>query len=199
MVRQEKIVLTGKIIFNVIPVQAGGKRRLRSSNFTYKGIIMTEQNSAKTAATEAPAFKLQKLFIKDLSFENPNAPDVFLIQDAEPKVDLNLKLKNNKLDDEHWEVTIGIDATITDTKSKKTLFIIEIEQAGIFLLKNIPEQHLQMVLAVECPTLMFPYTRQIASQASVDGGFIPFLLEPVNFLAIFQNSQQQNTADQQTQ
>ena len=158
---------------------------------------MTEQNSAETAATEAPAFKLQKLFIKDLSFENPNAPDVFLIQDAEPKVDLNMKLKNNKLDDEHWEITIAVNATITDTKSEKTLFILEIEQAGIFLLKNIPEQHLPMVLAVECPTLMFPYIRQIASQASVDGGFIPFLLEPVNFMAIFQNSQQKKTAEDQ--
>lgn len=149
---------------------------------------MTEQKSTDTPQA-TPLFKVQKLYIKDISFENPNAPGIFLAKDVDPKVDLNLKLKHNKIDDDHWEVVLSINATITDSNGGKTLFIMEIEHAGIFLLKNIPEQHMPMVLAVECPTLLFPYTRQIASQLSVDGGFIPFLMEPVNFMNIFQNNQ----------
>lgn len=162
---------------------------------------MTEEqkNQADQTTAAPPVFKLQKLYIKDLSFENPNAPGVFLVQDADPKVDLNLKLKHNKLDEEHWEVVIHINATITDTKNDKILFILEIEHGGIFLMKNIPEQHLAAVLGVECPATMFPYTRQLASQVSVDGGFVPFLMEPVNFLALFQNSQKQKAAEQKPQ
>ena len=151
---------------------------------------MAEQNTAEssTTADNLPAFRLQKLYVKDLSFENPNAPEVFFAKESEPKVDINLGLKNKKLGDDTWEVSLAITAKITDTKEDKTLFIIEIEHAAAFTIKNIPEEHMPAVLAVECPTLMFPFTRQIVSQASVDGGFIPFLMEPVNFHALFENS-----------
>jgi preprotein translocase subunit SecB len=71
------------------------------------------------------------------------------------------------------------------------MFIIEIEHAGAFLLQNIPEEHLQQVLHVDCPTILFPYTRQIASQASVDGSIMPFLMEPVNFMGMYQNKMKQ--------
>ena len=150
---------------------------------------MADQDATDTSTTaNTPIFRLQKLYVKDLSFENPNAPEVFFAKESEPKVDLNLGLKNRKLDDDHWEVSLAITAKITDTKNDKTLFLAEIEHAGAFLIKNVPEQHMPTLLAVECPTLIFPFTRQIISQASVDGGFIPFLMEPVNFLAIFENS-----------
>lgn len=151
---------------------------------------MTEQNATDTAtpSDKLPAFRLQKMYVKDLSFENPNAPDVFFAKESEPKVDINLGLKNKKLGDDSWEVSLTITAKITDTKNDKTLFLIEIEHAAAFMIKNIPEEHMPAVLAVECPALMFPFTRQIVSQASVDGGFIPFLMEPVNFHALFENS-----------
>lgn len=147
---------------------------------------MTDQE--QNGAGDLPAFRMQKLYVKDLSFENPNAPKIFFAKNSEPKVDLNLGLKNRKLDDEHWEVSLNITAKVTDTKNDETLFIIEIEHAGAFMMKNIPEEHMPMMLAVECPTLLFPYTRQVVSQASVDGGFIPFLMEPVNFLGLYENS-----------
>ena len=115
-------------------------------------------------------------------------------------MDVNLALKNKKLQGaDHWEVSIAITATITNAKTNKTLFIIEVEHAGAFLLKNIPEEHLSAVLAVECPALLFPFTRQIISQASVDGGFIPFLMEPVNFHALYENSKKKKEAAQQQQ
>ncbi|MCB2183477.1 MAG: protein-export chaperone SecB [Desulfobulbaceae bacterium] len=161
---------------------------------------MAEENGQNAAPQgEAPVFRLQKLYVKDLSFESPNAPDVFLAQQAEPKVDVNLGLKNNKMENDHWEVVLTVTATVTNAKDEKTLFIIEIEHAGVFVLKNIPEKHLPMVLAVDCPTLMFPFTRQIMSQVSVDGGFVPFLMEPVNFMALFQNAAKRKQEEQQTQ
>jgi preprotein translocase subunit SecB len=159
---------------------------------------MTDQDATDTSTTaNAPVFRLQKLYVKDLSFENPNAPAVFFAKESEPKVDLNLGLKNKKLDDDHWEVSLAITAKITDTKNDKTLFIAEIEHAGAFLIKNVPDEHMPTLLAVECPAVIFPFTRQIISQASVDGGFIPFLMEPVNFLAIFENSRKKAQAEKE--
>lgn len=135
------------------------------------------------AEAAQPVFRLQKLYVKDLSFENPNAPGAFF-QREEPKVEVKLSVANRKLDEEHWEVALSLTATAT--AADQTLFIAEVEHAGVFQLKGIPEEHLAAVLAVDCPTLVFPFTRQIVSQATVDGGFMPFLLEPINFAAMYE-------------
>ncbi len=146
------------------------------------------------AATEdnSPVFRMQKMYIKDFSFENPNAPGVFQAPNQEPNVEVNLKLNNKKLDENHYEISLQITAKIVDKgNDNKTMFIMEIEHAAAFLMRNIPEEHQEMVLGVDCPTLLFPFTRQIVSQISVDGGFIPFLMEPINFMALYQNSKQE--------
>lgn len=152
---------------------------------------MSENQQAAPEA--APVFRLQKMYVKDLSFESPGAPDVFMEQGVDPKVDVKLKLENRKLPDkdDHYEVTLAITATVTNQRTDKTMFIVEVEHAGIFLLQNIPEQHIPAVLGVECPALLFPFTRQILCQATVDGGFMPFLMDPVNFLALYENSRKQ--------
>ena len=132
---------------------------------------------------------MQKMYIKDLSFENPNAPDIFMTQSEKaPEVDVNLQLNHKQVNEDHYEVCLEITAKIVNKELEKTLFILELEHAAVFMLKNIPEEHLKMVLAVDCPTLLFPFTRQIASQVSVDGGFVPFLMEPINFMGLYQNS-----------
>ncbi len=152
---------------------------------------MTEES---TNQQEAPVFRMQKMYIKDLSFESPNAPGVFLAQGQEPKVDFNLQLGNKKIDDDHYEVTLSMTAKILDQKADDTvLFVIELEHAAVFLLKNIPAEHLQRVMAVDCPLMLFPFTRQIASQISVDGGFMPFLMEPINFIALYENAQKEKS------
>jgi preprotein translocase subunit SecB len=159
---------------------------------------MSDQNNANNQQqTEAPIFRLQKMYIKDLSFENPNAPAVFTTQQANPKVDVNMGLKNKKVDDDHYEVVLSVTANVTNSADDKTLFIVEIEHGGVFMLKNIPAEHMPMVLAVDCPTMLFPFTRQIMSQLTVDGGFVPFLMEPVNFLGLYQNAQQRNQQEAQ--
>jgi preprotein translocase subunit SecB len=156
---------------------------------------MSEQDTTAGTGT-MPVFRLEKLYLKDLSFENPNAPESFFIQGAEPNAEMKLKLSNKKVDENHWEVCLEIEATVKDTKSDKVMFIIEIEHAGAFFMQNIPEEHINQVLNVDCPTILFPYTRQIASQASVDGGFMPFLMEPVNFMGMYQNKMQQQQEKQ---
>ncbi len=151
----------------------------------------TEKNATQENQENVPVLRMQKMYVKDLSFENPNAPEVFLKQVPKPKVDINLEVKNRKLDDENWEISLAVNVTIADEEEDRTMFIIELEHAGIFLLRNIPEEHLAAVLAVECPALLFPFTRQIMSQVSVDGGFVPFLMDPVNFMALFENARKQ--------
>ncbi len=146
----------------------------------------------QTNTEELPVFRMQKMYVKDLSFESPNAPGIFLARNQEPKVDFNLKLSNRKVDDDHFEVTINMTAKVLDKNADDTvMFIIEIEHAAVFLLKNIPAEHLERVMAVDCPLMLFPFTRQIASQLSVDGGFMPFLMEPINFVALYENAQQE--------
>ena len=152
----------------------------------------------KTAEAEAkPEFRMQKMYIKDFSFENPNAPQMFITpHKTEPSVDLNLQLNNRKLDDDHWEIVLEITAKVaTKEEEPKVLFMLEIEHAAVFLLRNIPEQHMPTVIAVDCPTLLFPFTRQVVSQISVDGGFMPFQMEPINFMALYQNAQKQKAEE----
>ena len=151
---------------------------------------MTDQN----AKQDTPVFRMQKMYIKDLSFENPNAPQVFLARNQEPKVDFNLQVNSKKIDEDHWEVSLAITSKMMDKNNDdQMMFVVEVEHAGIFMMKNIPDEHVQRVLAIDCPLMLFPFTRQIISQASVDGGFMPFLMEPINFIALYENAQQQQT------
>lgn len=155
---------------------------------------MAEQTETQSDAK--PEFRMKKMYIKDLSFENPNAPGVFTeAQAGDPSVEVNLQLNNKQVDKDHWEVALQITAKVTSKEEKKVLFILEIEHAAVFMLKNIPEEHMAMLLGVDCPTLLFPFSRQIVSQVSIDGGFVPFLMEPVNFMALFQNAQKKKEAE----
>ena len=144
---------------------------------------------AETKSDAKPEFRMQKMYIKDLSYENPNAPEILTVQqNQEPGVEVNLQLNNRQIDGSNWEVALQVTAKVTSKVDNKVLFILEIEHAAVFMLKNIPEEHMPMLLGVDCPTLLFPFTRQIVSQVSLDGGFVPFLMEPVNFMALYQNS-----------
>ena len=148
---------------------------------------MTEQNNSQ----DAPVFRMQKMYTKDLSFESPNAPDIFLKPNQDRKVDFNLELKNRKVDDEHWEVSLAITAKMLDKNAdEQVIFVVELEHAGVFTLKNIPAEHVERVLAIDCPLMLFPFTRQVVSQVSVDGGFMPFLMEPINFIALYESAKQ---------
>ncbi|MDW7771269.1 MAG: protein-export chaperone SecB [Desulfobulbaceae bacterium] len=155
---------------------------------------MTDQNTQE----ERPVFRMQKMYIKDLSFESPNAPSIYLSRNQEPKVDFNLELKSQKVDDDHREVSLVITARVMDKNADdQVMFIVEIEHAAVFTMKNIPEEHVERVLAVDCPLMLFPFTRQIVSQVSVDGGFMPFLMEPINFIALYENARRKQNETEQ--
>jgi len=155
-------------------------------------------SNQETATTEenAPLFQLQKLYVKDFSFENTNAPQIFVESQNQLSIEFSLALNNQRIDDEHWEVSLKIHIVAHDKGCDKNVFETEVEHAGIFILRNIPEEHVTAVLAVECPTIIFPFTRQIISQATVDGGFMPFLMEPVNFRAVYEGKLQQEAAEE---
>ncbi|GAV19876.1 preprotein translocase subunit SecB [Mariprofundus micogutta] len=149
---------------------------------------------ATTPTDDTPVFSLQKLYIKDISFENPNAPMVFTIQNPQPNIEMNMKMENRQIDEDHWEVSLKASIVARDTEQDNQVrFEIEVEQAGLFYLKNIPEEHIDVLINVDCPTMIFPYTRQIISQLTVDGGFMPLLLDPINFAAAYEVNRKQQT------
>jgi len=132
-------------------------------------------------------FQLLRIFTKDVSFESPNAPEIFR-SSWQPKHELNLNTKVNKLDDESYEVVLSVTAT---TKVEdKTAFIVEVHQAGIFGVKGFPETELGPLLAAYCPNLLFPFAREVVSDLVTKGSFPQLVLQPVNFDALFVQHQQ---------
>ena len=143
---------------------------------------------------DQPVFSVQKIYTKDISFENPNAPQSFNASENPPRIELNLGVQNRKLGEEQWEVALKISALARDSESNNVLFEVEVEQAGVFLIKGITEDRMPALLGVDCPSIVFPYTRQVVSQLTEDGGYMPLLLDPFNFAAAYQsNLEQQQT------
>lgn len=134
------------------------------------------------ATDNAPQFEIQRIFVKDLSYEAPNTPHTFT-EEWKPEVQLNLETKSNRIQDNVHEVVLSVTATVTS--SKKSAFLIEVHQAGIFLISNLPNEQLHQMLGSFCPNILFPYVREVISDIIVRGGFPQLLLAPVNFDALY--------------
>ncbi|HUQ27030.1 MAG TPA: protein-export chaperone SecB [Usitatibacter sp.] len=132
-----------------------------------------------------PVFSIEKVYVKDLSVEIPNAPQVFLEREA-PTVDIQLHHNSNNVEDGVFETVLTV--TVTAKANEKTLFLVEVAQAGIFVARNIPQGELDQVLGIACPNILFPYVREVISDTVVRAGFPPVILSPVNFEAIWQQS-----------
>ena len=149
----------------------------------------------KSAATEAPApdaqpgFAIEKLYVKDASLEIPNAPQIFTDRTA-PQISVELGNSAQKLDEGVYEVALKV--TVTSKIADKTVFLVEITQAGIFAIRNVAEENLEMIVAITCPNILFPYAREAVSDLVVRAGFAPVLLNPINFEALYM--QQKDTA-----
>ncbi len=146
------------------------------------------------AAMNQPVFHVEKLYLKDLSFESPNAPEVFR-ENLEPKVEFNLDTGASQKGPDHYESTLHITAKVV--AGERVLFLVDITYAGLFVLKNLPKEHMAPTLGVECPHILFPYVRRIVSDMVVEGGFKPLLLDPINFAALYHQQQMQQQAGQQ--
>ena len=141
---------------------------------------MTDASAAPNA--QQPVFSIEKVYVKDLSLEIPNAPGIFLERDA-PQVDIQLHHNSTGIEDGVYQTTLTV--TVTAKIKDKTMFLVEAAQAGIFVCRNIPAQELDAVLAIACPNILFPYVRETISDVIVRAGFPPVLLAPVNFEAIY--------------
>lgn len=145
-----------------------------------------------------PVFSIEKVYVKDLSLEIPNAPQVFLERE-QPQVDIQLHHNSTGVEDGVYETTLTV--TVTAKVGEKTLFLVEAAQAGIFVARNIPQQEMDAVLGIACPNILFPYVREVISETVVRGGFPPVILSPVNFEAIYaaQRQPQQGAPQQDVQ
>jgi len=150
---------------------------------------MSDQNA--TTNPKQPHFEIQRIFVKDISFESPNTPHTFS-EEWKPEVTLNLETKSNKISDNTHEVVLSITATINS--NSKTAFLIEVDQAGLFLLTGFANEQLHQMLGSFCPNILFPYAREVISDVVVRGGFPQLILAPVNFDALYaQHLKDQNT------
>jgi preprotein translocase subunit SecB len=140
---------------------------------------------------DQPIFSIEKIYLKDLSVEVPNAPQIFLERES-PQVDVQLHHNSSTVEDGiyHTLLTVTVSAKLGD----KTMFLVEVGQGGIFSIRNLPNQDLEPVLAISCPNILFPYARQAVSDALVSAGFPPVLLNPVNFEALYAAQKQGDAA-----
>ncbi len=145
------------------------------------------------ADNPTPVFNIQRMYLKDLSLEQPNSPQI-LLEQAQPQVDINLGVGADSVADGIVEVTVT--ATVTTKVKDKTLFLIEAKQAGIFEIRNLPDDQLQGILGIVCPQMIYPYLRAIVSDVCTRAGFPPILLTEVNFQTMFEAQQQQLAAQQ---
>lgn len=137
-----------------------------------------EQNSQAQ-----PQFAIQKIYVKDISFETPNSPEVFN-KEWKPQINVEIDTKGREIADDVHEIVLGV--TVTAKFEDTVAFLVEVQQAGIFVIKNFQDAEKGMMIGSYCPSLLFPYVREVVSDIVTKGGFPQFLLQPVNFDALYQ-------------
>jgi preprotein translocase subunit SecB len=139
------------------------------------------------AQEPTPIFNIQRMYLKDLSLEQPNSPQI-LLEQQQPAVDINLSVSAETVAEGIFEVCVT--ATVTTKVAERTLFLVEAKQAGIFELRNLPNDQMQAILGIACPGMVYPYLRAIVSDVCTRAGFPPVILTEVNFQAMFEAQQQ---------
>lgn len=143
----------------------------------------------------ANQYSIQKIYVKDVSFESPATPQAFSFQQWEPKIDLNLNNRHSGVGEDLYEVVLSITATAK--QEEKTAFLVEVQQAGLFLITGFNDQDRNYLLGSQCMNILLPYAREVISDMTTRGGFPPLILAPVNFDALYQqhlNAQQEKEA-----
>jgi preprotein translocase subunit SecB len=154
---------------------------------------MTDATAAAPAATDnQPTYNIEKIYVKDLSLEVPNAPSIFLEREA-PTVDVQLHHISKSVDEGIYQTELTI--TVTAKIGEKTMFLVEANQAGIFQIRNVPNQDLDAILGIGNPNILYPYVRETISDMVTRAGFPPVMLNPVNFEALYQAQKTQEAQD----
>ncbi|MAS41160.1 MAG: protein-export chaperone SecB [Porticoccaceae bacterium] len=150
---------------------------------------MTSDNPAGAAgAAQGPQLGIARLYVKDLSFESPQGPEG-LSGASQARVDQDLGVGVRRVEGDNYEVVLKLTVTMRD--GDRTLYLVELEQAGQFLVRGLEEQALGQVLNIHCPTVLFPYARETVDSVLTRGGFPPLLLPPVNFEALYRQALEQ--------
>lgn len=132
---------------------------------------------------QGPTFLVRGQYIKDLSFENPNAPRSLLALGKPPQIDVNVDLKAQKIDEDLYEMTLHLTARATIEGN--ALFLADLAYAGLFQLINVPAERVEAIIMVECPFVLFPFARRVISDITRDGGFPPLMLDPIDFHGLY--------------
>ena len=143
------------------------------------------------AEEQQPSFQIEKIYVKDVSLEIPGAPQVFL-EAQQPQLEIQVRNESTRFAEALYEVTVTV--TVTAKAGEKTLFLAEAAQAGIFTVRNVPQADLEPLLAIACPTILYPYAREAISDLVTRGGFPPVLLAPVSFEALYAQRAQRQAA-----
>jgi preprotein translocase subunit SecB len=141
---------------------------------------MTEN---KPSQEKAPSFVIKGQYVKDISFENPNAPQSLISNNYSPKIEVNVELKAQKLQENIYETMLHITARATNEGS--ALFLADVSYAGIFEVANVPQEHIEPLIMIDCPFVLFPFARRVISDLTRDGGFPPLMLDPIDFHSLY--------------
>lgn len=155
---------------------------------------MAAEDNTEAAASTDPSqgrFGIQKIYIKDLSFETPHSPQIFQ-EEWKPSVNLDLSSTASPVLEHIYEVVLSV--TVTVTFEDKTVYLAEVQQAGIFQIQDLPKEVLSRVLATVCPNILFPFAREVVADLAMRGGFPQLLIAPMNFEALYAQHQQQVAA-----
>ncbi len=152
-------------------------------------------SDAQTPQGTAPTLKILGQYLKDLSFENPHAPQSLGTQQGQPEINISVNVNAKNLAPTDYEVELHLDAKALH--EGKTVFAAELLYAGIFRLENLPDEALHPIVLVECPRMIFPFARQILADATRNGGFPPLMLDPIDFASMYQKRQAEAQAQAQ--
>src|SRR5947209_6416902 len=146
---------------------------------------MAEPQTADLTAGEATPvqFAIEKIYVKDLSLENPGAPQAFQLAEG-PQIEIGLRSRGEQIQQDIYECVLTV--TVTAKTPTATVFLVEVAQAGIFSVRGVPADQLQPILAVHCPNILFPFARETIADATMRAGFPPVQLSPINFEALYQ-------------
>ena len=158
---------------------------------------MTNGNGAPPEAAPPPQLNVLAQYTKDLSFENPNAPASLAPQQQQPAINIQINVGANNIAENEFEVTLSVEGKAEN--AGKVMFSFDLAYAGVFRILNVPKENLHPLIMIECPRLLFPFAREIVGTAVRNGGFAPLLLDPVDFVALYQQRLAQAQAEQAEQ
>ena len=153
---------------------------------------MTNGNGTPPGAGSPPQLNVLAQYTKDLSFENPNAPQSLAPQAQPPQINIQINVGANNVSENEFEVTLKVEGRAEN--AGKMIFSFELAYAGVFRILNVPKENLHPLIMIECPRLLFPFAREIIATAVRDGGFPPLMLDPVDFVGLYRQNMERQAA-----